>query len=115
MAKPGDSVRQEGPRVSEELTRKVARLARLSLTEAEITLFSAQLEKIMQYVDQLNQVTIPEGLSPLRQPLPAEVIEAARLRADHALPSPVQSDGSPTMLESAPDASREGFRVPQIV
>lgn len=42
--------------LSEEQVRHVAKLARISLTEAEIKKFSTQLSKVIGYMDILNEV-----------------------------------------------------------
>lgn len=44
----------------------MARLARLDLTDDEITEFSAELSEILQYVEQLQQVDVT-GLEPTNQ------------------------------------------------
>jgi aspartyl-tRNA(Asn)/glutamyl-tRNA(Gln) amidotransferase subunit C len=53
-----------------QLTRddvlKLARLARLNLTEAEIDEFSKELTDVLQYVDQLQNVDVA-GLKPTSQ------------------------------------------------
>jgi aspartyl-tRNA(Asn)/glutamyl-tRNA(Gln) amidotransferase subunit C len=53
-----------------QLTRddvlKLARLARLDLTDAEIEEFSKELTTILQYVEQLKNVDV-EGLQPTSQ------------------------------------------------
>lgn len=53
-----------------QLTRddilKLARLARLDLTEAEIAEYSLELSEILQYVEMLQQVDVT-GLAPTNQ------------------------------------------------
>jgi aspartyl-tRNA(Asn)/glutamyl-tRNA(Gln) amidotransferase subunit C len=53
-----------------QLTRddvlKLARLARLNLTEAEIEMFSKELTDVLQYVEQLKTVDV-EGFRPTSQ------------------------------------------------
>jgi aspartyl-tRNA(Asn)/glutamyl-tRNA(Gln) amidotransferase subunit C len=53
-----------------ELTRddilKLAQLARLGLTDAEVNEFSGELTTILQYVEQLSSVNV-EGLEPTSQ------------------------------------------------
>ena len=53
-----------------QLTRddilKLARLARLDLSESEITEYSAELSEILQYVEMLQQVDVA-GLAPTNQ------------------------------------------------
>lgn len=45
---------------------KLARLARIDLTEEEITEFEAEFNEILQYVEQLQAVDV-EGLQPTSQ------------------------------------------------
>lgn len=45
---------------------KLARLARLDLTDDEITEFSAELSEILQYVEQLQSIDVA-GLKPTNQ------------------------------------------------
>jgi|ERR1700741_4013523 len=53
-----------------QLTRedilKLARLARLGLTDDEVTEFSTELTAILQYVEQLSSVSV-DGLEPTSQ------------------------------------------------
>ncbi len=53
-----------------QLTRddilKLARLARLDLSESEITEYSSELSEILQYVEMLQQVDVA-GLAPTNQ------------------------------------------------
>jgi aspartyl-tRNA(Asn)/glutamyl-tRNA(Gln) amidotransferase subunit C len=46
--------------ISEEEVRKVARLARLNLTEDEVKKFAPQMEKILDYIGILNEVDTSE-------------------------------------------------------
>ena len=46
--------------LSPDDVRKVALLARLKLTDAEVEMFSAQLGQILQYVDLLSEVDTEE-------------------------------------------------------
>lgn len=45
---------------------KLARLARISLSDAEVEEFSGELSAILQYVEQLSSVNV-EGLAPTNQ------------------------------------------------
>ena len=53
-------------KLTREDVLKLARLARLQLTDDEIEEFSAELTEILQYVEQLQQVNI-DGLQPTNQ------------------------------------------------
>ena len=53
-------------KLTREDVLKLARLARLQLSEAEIEEFSEELSEILQYVEQLQAVDV-EGLQPTNQ------------------------------------------------
>jgi aspartyl-tRNA(Asn)/glutamyl-tRNA(Gln) amidotransferase subunit C len=53
-------------RLTREDVLKLARLARLDLTEDEIEEYSAELSEILQYVEQLSGVDV-EGMKPTNQ------------------------------------------------
>jgi aspartyl-tRNA(Asn)/glutamyl-tRNA(Gln) amidotransferase subunit C len=53
-------------KLSRDDVLKLARLARLDLTEAEIEEYSRELSEILQYVEQLGGVDV-EGLQPTNQ------------------------------------------------
>lgn len=44
-------------RITEEQTRHVANLARLKLTDEEVELFTKQLDDIIAYAEQLNELS----------------------------------------------------------
>jgi aspartyl-tRNA(Asn)/glutamyl-tRNA(Gln) amidotransferase subunit C len=92
--------------VNEELTRKVADLAHLSLTEEEVRTFTSQLGEILSYVSQLPETQV----EPLTHPLG---LEATPMRNDEVRPMPGQSCDD--MLAPAPDVLERGFKVPPIL
>ncbi|OFZ73978.1 MAG: hypothetical protein A3K03_06955 [Bdellovibrionales bacterium RIFOXYD1_FULL_44_7] len=96
--------------ITEELTQKVATLARLQLTQEEVTKFTGQLKQILHYVEQLNEVNV-EGVDPLTHPITLET----KMRADEVRPSPVNQEGTPKVLVSAPEKLDDGFKVPPIL
>lgn len=96
--------------VNEALTRHVANLSRLELSDSEIKTFTSQLEQIIHYVDQLQKVNV-EGVPPLTHPLTLET----PMREDVVKPSPKDVDGKPKVLKHAPDVLHGGFKVPQIL
>ncbi len=53
-------------KLSKEDILKLARLARLRLTEEEVTLYQKELSAILSYVEQLNSVDVT-GLEPTYQ------------------------------------------------
>jgi aspartyl-tRNA(Asn)/glutamyl-tRNA(Gln) amidotransferase subunit C len=93
-----------GIHVDEKLTRKVAGLARLELTDDEVRLFTAQLAQVLGYVEQLEDLEVSEATEPLTHPLDL----AAPLREDTVRPSPDVLEGAPEVVESS-------FKVPPIL
>ncbi len=97
--------------VNEALVRKVADLARLALTDAEVTLFSTQMKVTLGYVEQISKATIPEGTEPMYHPFDM----ATPMRDDTVVTPMTTADGKPKMIRSAPDTLYEGFKVPPIL
>src|SRR4051794_22952270 len=96
--------------VNEILTRRVAELARLELSDQEVSTFTSQLGEILKYVEQLQKVDT-QNIEPLTHPLELKT----PLRADEVRPSLVDQDGKPKVLSSAPDVLYDGFKVPPIL
>lgn len=91
---------------TEEITRKLATLSRLELSDAEVEKMTPQLEKIVSYVDKLNTLDT-SGVAPLTTPF--EV--STPLRQDLVVESP----GAQKMLSSAPEAIHDNYKVPQVL
>lgn len=86
--------------------KKVAHLARLDLSEAEITTMAGQLSAILDYVQQLDKLDVSD-IAPTTR-----AIEVSNVtRADQLTPFP----NRPGLLEIAPEAESEFFRVPKIL
>jgi len=85
--------------------KHVAKLARLSLTEDECTQFTEQLDKIIGYFDELNQVDTT-GVEPMSHPIP----KANVLREDQV----VKIASREELMEGAPVKEGSFFRVPRI-
>ncbi len=85
--------------------RKVARLARLELSDPDLLRMQQQLSAILDYVDQLNELNT-EGVEPLAHPLPVQNV----FRADEEVPSlPVSA-----ALQNAPHRIDQYFGVPAV-
>jgi aspartyl-tRNA(Asn)/glutamyl-tRNA(Gln) amidotransferase subunit C len=88
-----------------EQVRKVARLARLELSDADLSTMAGQLTAILHYVDQLGQLDT-EGVEPLAHPLPVQNV----FRSDEPSPSlPVNE-----ALQNAPQRIGDFFGVPAV-
>jgi aspartyl-tRNA(Asn)/glutamyl-tRNA(Gln) amidotransferase subunit C len=85
--------------------RKVARLARLELAEADLVRMQQQLSAILDYVAQLQQLDT-DGVEPLAHPLPVQNV----FRPDEPAPSlPVDA-----ALQNAPNRLGDYFGVPAV-
>jgi aspartyl-tRNA(Asn)/glutamyl-tRNA(Gln) amidotransferase subunit C len=85
--------------------RKVARLARLELAEADLPRMAEQLNRILGYVDQLQQVDT-DGVEPLAHPLPVRNV----FRDDEPAPSLPLDEA----LKNAPARVGDYFGVPAV-
>lgn len=76
---PSKNIRKQGKRMSltSDEIKKIAHLARLTLTQADIDLYASQLTRILDFVEQMNQLDTSE-IEPLAHPLEL----SQRLRPD---------------------------------
>jgi len=93
-------------RITADDVRKVAQLARLDLPEERIATYTDQLERILEYVAQLEQVDT-EGVPPTTRAV--EVVNVTR--EDQVQPTPVREE----LLNLAPQRDGDFFRVPRIL
>jgi len=99
------------PKITEEVTRRVAELARLELSAEEVTTHTAQLCRILDYVEQIMEPDV-EGVEPLTHPV--EISMA--FREDDPRDQPLlDRKGRPLALESAPEVMGDGYKVPPIL
>ena len=85
---------------------KVARLARLELSEEEKMTFGSQLEQILTYMEQLNTLDTA-GVEPTSHAIPIYNV----FREDEVNPSFPQEE----VLAIAPDDGEGHFKVPRII
>ena len=81
----------------------VARLARLRLSEDEVGRMSSELSSILDHIEKINELAL-EDVEPTSHVIQLENV----LREDEPRPSLPRERA----LEQAPDAARDGFRVP---
>jgi aspartyl-tRNA(Asn)/glutamyl-tRNA(Gln) amidotransferase subunit C len=93
-------------KIDEVQVRKVAKLARLELSEEEIEEFTVQLSAILDYVEKMNELDTAD-VEPLAHCLPISNV----LRAD----SVKASLGTEKTLANAPQRDGEFFKVPRIL
>jgi aspartyl-tRNA(Asn)/glutamyl-tRNA(Gln) amidotransferase subunit C len=98
------------PSLSPQEVRRIAMLARLDLTDAEVDLFAGQLTAILGYAAQLQAVDTA-GVEPGGAMLPP--LEQTALRAD----TPAPSLDRERLLRDAPGAEPEAgfFTVPRVL
>jgi aspartyl-tRNA(Asn)/glutamyl-tRNA(Gln) amidotransferase subunit C len=93
-------------KISSDDVRKVALLARLALPEEKIATYTSQLERILEYVNQLEAVDT-EGVPPTTRAV--EVVNVTR--ADIVTPTSVREE----LLDEAPQREGDFIRVPKIL
>jgi aspartyl-tRNA(Asn)/glutamyl-tRNA(Gln) amidotransferase subunit C len=81
----------------------VARLARLRLSDEEIERMSSELSGILDHIEKINELAL-DDVAPTSHVVELENV----LRPDEARPSWPREG----ILEAAPDANQDGFRVP---
>lgn len=92
--------------IDAETVRKVAKLARISVEEAELEPLAAEISGILDWVEQLQEVDVT-GVEPMTSAVPMRL----KRRAD------VVTDGErrDDILANAPDAREGFFAVPKVV
>ncbi len=93
-------------KIDEAQVRKVAKLSRLELSEAEVAEFTGQLSAILDYVEKMNELDTSD-VEPLAHCLPITNV----LREDCLK----QSLGTEKTLANAPQKDGEFFKVPKIL
>ena len=89
--------------IDREQVLHVARLARLRLSGAEVDRMAGELSTILDHVEKIEELDL-DDVRPTSHVVEVENV----LRADEPRPSWPRE----RVLDAAPDASEEGFRVP---
>ncbi len=93
-------------KIDQTQVRKVAKLARLDLSEAEVEEFTGQLSAIIDYVEKMNKLDT-SNVEPLAHCLPISNV----FREDVIK----ESLGTEKTLANAPEQDGEFFKVPKIL
>lgn len=93
-------------KIDEAQVRKVAKLARLELSDAEVEEFAGQLSAILDYVARMNELNT-DGVEPLAHCLPIANV----FREDVVK----ESLGTEKTLANAPQRDGAFFKVPKIL
>jgi aspartyl-tRNA(Asn)/glutamyl-tRNA(Gln) amidotransferase subunit C len=97
-------------KITREDVLRVAELAYLDLSEAELETYRKQLDDILEYAGKLNELDT-SNVEPMAQVLAENQTVDATLREDLVVPCAVAED----ILEQAPDPEPPFFRVPKVI
>jgi aspartyl-tRNA(Asn)/glutamyl-tRNA(Gln) amidotransferase subunit C len=102
-------------KISREEVLRVAELAHLELSDAEVSKYQQQLDSILEYIAKLNSLDTSD-VEPMAQVIAEGTFGAASdpnamLREDVVVPCIVADK----ILSQAPDAEAPYFRVPKVI
>jgi aspartyl-tRNA(Asn)/glutamyl-tRNA(Gln) amidotransferase subunit C len=86
--------------------RNIARLARIAVTDAEVEALAPELNNILGWVEQLQEVDV-SGVEPMTAVIPNRL----RLRDDEVTDGGIRDD----VLGNAPAAEHGFFAVPKVI
>jgi aspartyl-tRNA(Asn)/glutamyl-tRNA(Gln) amidotransferase subunit C len=86
--------------------RRIARLARIRVDDAQVTQIQSELNGILGWIDQLNEVNV-DGV----EPLTGGALMAMRMRDDVV----TDGDQAEAVLANAPDRDGPFYTVPKVV
>lgn len=89
-----------------ETARRVAKLARIRVDEADLPDLAAELSGILRFMEQLNELDVT-GVEPMTSVTPMRL----KRRADVVTDGNIQG----AILKNAPDAREGFFAVPKVV
>lgn len=94
--------------VNPEVTRKIARLSRLKLSEGEIEQYTQELSKILDFVAQLNEVNV-DGVEPIIHGVELD----AHFREDE--PIALAEEDTKRIVACSEQSLYDQYRVPQVI
>lgn len=92
--------------VTKDEVKHIAKLAKLQFNDKEIVKFTDDLNKILEYVDKLNELDT-ENIEPLLHP-----IEGSNVFREDKLGRSVKTEDA---LKNAPESTEEYFKVPKVI
>jgi aspartyl-tRNA(Asn)/glutamyl-tRNA(Gln) amidotransferase subunit C len=92
--------------VDADTVRRIAHLARIAVTEAEVPHLQGELNAMLAFVEQLSEVDI-EGVEPMTSVMPMEM----KKRQDVVNDGEIADD----IVKNAPDTMNHFFLVPKVV
>ncbi len=90
--------------------RKIAKLAHLEITDEEVEIYTPQMDGIVKYIEQLNELNT-ESVKPMLGGLTAEGESTTTIREDAASVSFTQNEA----LAEAPVSESGHFQVPKVL
>ena len=97
-------------KISREDVLRVAELAYLDLSDAELETYRAQIDEILEYIGKLNELDTA-NVEPMAQVLTDDQTADATLRDDIEVPCHTAAE----VLKQAPDPDPPYFRVPKVI
>jgi len=97
-------------KISREDVLRVADLAYLDLSDAELETYRKQIDEILEYIGKLNELDT-NSVHPMAQVLADDQAADATLRDDLVVPCDVAQE----ILKQAPDPEPPYFRVPKVI
>jgi aspartyl-tRNA(Asn)/glutamyl-tRNA(Gln) amidotransferase subunit C len=97
-------------KISREDVLRVAELAYLDLSDAELETYRAQIDEILEYIGKLNELDTT-SVEPMAQVLADDQTADATLRDDVEVPCHAAAE----VLKQAPDPEPPYFRVPKVI
>ncbi len=92
--------------VSKEEVVKISKLAKLKLSDDEVAEFTSDMNKILDYMDKLNELDT-ENVKPLSHPL-----EGTNVFREDVLKKSIDREDA---LKNAPERTEEFFKVPKVI
>ena len=92
--------------VDAETVRKIARLARIGIDEAQVAPLADELSTILGWIEQLGEVDT-KGVAPMTAVIPNHLAWRADVISD--------GDVQAKVLANAPDATSGFFAVPKVI
>jgi aspartyl-tRNA(Asn)/glutamyl-tRNA(Gln) amidotransferase subunit C len=92
--------------IDEDTVRRIARLARIKITEAETVSLKGELNGILQWVEQLAEVNT-DGIAPMTRVVPVQMKKRADIVTD--------GDKAADIVANAPMNEDHFFVVPKVV
>lgn len=92
--------------IDRDLVQRVAKLARLSIDDNKLDAAADQMRQVIQYVDQLSSVEVPDSVEPFF----GAADTANAIRADVVVPSYDRD----SILSNAPQSDGQHYQVPPV-